>query len=43
MEATAALTALTSFEFYDATAQHGISASQAEAIVLKMALAAVTI
>jgi AcrR family transcriptional regulator len=43
IEATAALTALTSFEFYDATAQHGISAAQAEAIVLKMAFAAVTI
>ena len=43
MEATAALTAVTSFEFYDATAQQGITAAQAESIVLKMASAAVTI
>lgn len=43
IQATAALTALTSFEFYDATAQPGISATQAEAIVLKMAIAAMTI
>lgn len=41
VEAVATLTALTSFEFYDATAQHGISAAQAEAIVRKMAFAAV--
>jgi AcrR family transcriptional regulator len=41
IEAAAALTALTSFEFYDATARHGISAAQTEAIVLKMAHAAV--
>jgi len=43
LEATAALTAVTSFEFYDATAQHGVTAAQAETIVLKMALAAMTI
>lgn len=43
VEAAATLTALTSFEFYDALAQHEISAIQAEAIVLKMAFAAVGI
>jgi AcrR family transcriptional regulator len=43
IEAAATLNALTSFEFYDATAQHGISAAQAEAIVLKMAFAAVKV
>jgi AcrR family transcriptional regulator len=40
-EAAAALTALTSFEFYDATARYGVSAAQVEVIVLKMAFAAV--
>jgi hypothetical protein len=42
-EAAAPLTALTSFEFYDATAQNEISARQAEAIILKLAFAAVRV
>jgi len=42
-DAAAALTALTSFEFYDAVAQHGISAGHAETIITKMAIAAVAL
>jgi AcrR family transcriptional regulator len=41
-EAAAALAALTSFEFYDAMAQGGITSAQAEAIIRKMAFAAVS-
>lgn len=40
-DAAAALAALTSFEFYDVLAQQGISALQAETIIIKMASVAV--
>jgi AcrR family transcriptional regulator len=42
-DAAAALTALTSFEFYDALAQFGRSDSEAEAIVFNLACAAMDV
>jgi AcrR family transcriptional regulator len=41
--AAAALTALTSFEFYDALTQYGRSGPEAEAVILKLASAAMNI